>query len=67
MQTTPNANDALDALRHLTVEQVEKRLAEIDGERAALSTLRRSLVARERAQRRTHRVTETYTEGQRDE
>jgi len=46
------APDALTALRHLTLEQVEERLAEIDGERASLSLLRRSLLARRRAQRR---------------
>ncbi|MFH1922220.1 MAG: hypothetical protein ABIP48_20340 [Planctomycetota bacterium] len=49
----PEQSNALDALRRLTLDQVENRLAEIDGERASLSLLRRSIVARERAQRRT--------------
>jgi hypothetical protein len=46
------SNDPIAALRHLTLEQVEKRLAELEGERAALTTLRRSMVARRRAQQR---------------
>ena len=50
-----DAFDALDALRHLTLAEVETRLAEIDGERASLSLLRRSLAARDRAQRQTQR------------
>jgi hypothetical protein len=49
-QTTPI--DPLDALRTLTPEQIERRLAEIDGERTALSTLLRSIRARDRARRR---------------
>ena len=62
MTTKPETNDALAALRHLKLEEVEHRLAEIDGERASLSLLRRSLIARERAQRRPL----VQTEGRRD-
>lgn len=49
----PETTSALNALEDLSIEAVEKRLAEIEGERASLSVLRRSLAARERAQRKT--------------
>jgi hypothetical protein len=52
---TPTA-DALTALRGLTLDQVEARLAELDVERAGLSWIRRSLVAREKARRRQRRL-----------
>jgi len=64
MQTNLPTSDPLDALRHLTLEQVEYRLAELDGERASLSLIRRSLVARRRAEQRSARGS-TNTEGKR--
>jgi hypothetical protein len=42
-------------LKQLSLEEVEQRLADLDAERAALSLLRRSLAARERAIRRHRR------------
>jgi hypothetical protein len=53
MENAPRpATDPLDALRHLTIDEVEQRLADLDAERAALSLIRRSLAARDRAHRR---------------
>jgi hypothetical protein len=49
MESKPDTTDALTALRHLTLNDVEQRLADLDAERAALSFLRRSLAARDRA------------------
>ncbi len=53
MANVPEPNDALAALRQLPLNEVERRLAELDAERAALSLLRRSLAARDRAKRHT--------------
>jgi hypothetical protein len=65
MNTTPPNADPVAALRHLTIEQIEQRLAELDGERASLSLLRRSLVARRRAeQRQSRRTVPIAAEGQ---
>lgn len=44
--------DPFEALRNLTLEQVEERLSALDAERASLSLLRRSLVARKKYERR---------------
>jgi hypothetical protein len=55
MSNLPEPSDALAALQHLSLAEVEQRLAEIDAERAALSLLCRSLAARERARRRSKR------------
>ena len=66
MATPEPTSDALAALRELTLEQLEQRLAELDGERASLSLLRRSLVARQRAQKRAQGRSVTNTEGRRD-
>jgi hypothetical protein len=44
-----------NAIKTLTLAEVEKRLAALDAERAALSLLRRSLSARDRAARRAAR------------
>jgi hypothetical protein len=52
MQNVPEKTDALATLRQLTLSEVEQRLADLDAERAALSLLRRSLAARDRARRR---------------
>jgi hypothetical protein len=67
MKNEPTTSDALNALRNLTLEEVEKRLADIDGERASLSLLRRSLVARRLATNRTQQRSLTQKEGHRDE
>jgi len=56
--------DALTALQHLTLEDVEQRLAEIEGERASLSLLRRSLIARRRAQKQAEQRSMTQAEGE---
>ncbi len=53
MRKAPDKSDALATLRHLTLADVEQRLADLDAERAALSLLRRSLAARDRAKRRS--------------
>jgi hypothetical protein len=50
--TTTPADDPICVIRGLTLTRVEQRLADLDGERAALSLLRRSLAARDRALRR---------------
>ncbi len=48
--------DVLASLKRLTLAEVEQRLADLDAERAALSLLRRSLAARDRAKRRRQHV-----------
>jgi hypothetical protein len=65
METAPEKADAFAALRQLSLTEVESRLADLNGERAALSLLRRSLVARERARRRLQ--PRSAVEGQGDE
>lgn len=62
METIPNKNATLVALRDLTLEEVETRLAEIDGERASLSLLRRSIAAKLRAKKRTQQRAMTQPE-----
>jgi hypothetical protein len=52
METTSPIPNALNAVCNLTLADIEQRFAELDAERAQLSSLRRSLVARERAKRR---------------
>ena len=54
--------DPIAILRQLTLEQVEQRLAELDGERASLSLIRRSLVARLRAKEKARRRKTTKTD-----
>jgi hypothetical protein len=49
-------HNALDTLRDLPLAEVERRIAALDAERAALSLLRRSLAARDRVKRRQLRV-----------
>jgi hypothetical protein len=51
---TENA-DVLAVLRSLSLSELDQRLADLAAERAALSSLRRSLVARDRAKRRAGR------------
>ena len=55
MKSNLPESDLVAALRHLTLGQVEERLTELEGERASLSLLRRSLVARLRAEQRQDR------------
>jgi hypothetical protein len=52
MSNVPEPPAVLAALRNLSLAEVEALLANLDAERAALSLLRRSLAARERARRR---------------
>jgi len=66
MEGKPESPDALAALRELTLEEVEQRLAEIDGERASLALLRRSLLARQRAEQRTRQRSRSATEDRAD-
>jgi hypothetical protein len=56
MDTTPTT-DAVDALRRLTPDQIETRIADLDAERAMLSRMLRSLQAGERARQRTQQRT----------
>ncbi len=56
MKNAPENNDPLAALQHLTLNDVRQRIADIDSERAALSVLRRSLAARERAKEKASRL-----------
>ena len=49
----PKTTTALNALHGLTLQDVEQRLTELDGERASLSLIRRSLAAKERAKQQT--------------
>lgn len=65
MSKSPEQADPVAVVRNLSLEQIERRLVEIDGERASLSLLRRSIVARERAERRTRQRSITNAEGQR--
>ena len=53
--TTP---ERLEALRHLTLAEVEQRIADIDAERKALEVIRRSIAARDRAKKRALRAVE---------
>lgn len=55
--STTIAADTLDAIRKLTPEQLESRLAELDAERTTLSRLLRSVRAGERARTRTQQRT----------
>jgi hypothetical protein len=59
METTTPIPDPLSAVRNLSLADIERRLAELDAERAQLSSLRRSVVARERAKRRSVRPDQT--------
>jgi hypothetical protein len=56
MSTSPKSIDALATLRTLSREEIERRLAEIEAERRALQTIRRSIVARDRSSRRHPKV-----------
>jgi len=58
-----DVTDTLSVLRHLTLAEVEQRLADVDAERAALSLLRRSLAARERVRRRSEQRATLSTKG----
>jgi hypothetical protein len=54
MNQTVEKLDLFAGLRQLTLADVDRRLVDLDAERAALSLLRRSLAARDRARRRSH-------------
>lgn len=66
MDSSLPQSDPLATLRNLTIEQVESRLAEINGERASLSLIRRSLAARRKAELKSARRTAVSTEGNRN-
>ena len=51
--STTNATDTLNAIRKLTPQQLEARLADLDAERATLSRLLRSVRAGERARQKS--------------
>jgi hypothetical protein len=63
MANVPDPTGALAALRQISLTEVEQRLADLDAERAALSLLRRSLAARERAKRHAHHTVIKAEEG----
>jgi hypothetical protein len=48
----PTSPDILSGIQRLNLADLDRRLADLDAERAALSLLRRSLAARDRAKRR---------------
>jgi hypothetical protein len=54
MNTTPpaNADGLFAALQTLTFAEVEKRLADLAAEQAALTVIRRSIILRNRVKRR---------------
>lgn len=52
MSNTPPSPDPVAALRGLSLPDIDRRIADLEAERAALSTLRRSIIARERARKR---------------
>jgi hypothetical protein len=56
MEITPLPTDAIQVLRSLTPDQVEARLVEIAAEQSALSTILRSLKARERVRSSLQRI-----------
>jgi hypothetical protein len=58
MESTLPISDIWGALSALTLVDVEKRLADLESERAQLSLLRRSLAARDRAKRRANQFVE---------
>lgn len=59
-----NETDLLASLRTLTLEEVNARIAEIDGERSMLQTLRLSLTRRDRTRMKTKRILdETLKQG----
>jgi len=55
MKRTHNPTQALLALKRLTLPELDSRLGELDAERATISSLRRSLIARDKARARTRR------------
>jgi len=62
-QNVPEKPDLATALRHLSLEEVEERIAKLDAERAAWSLIRRSIIARERARKRAYRRSMTAKGG----
>lgn len=62
MSKSPPQSDPLAAILTLTLPEVERRLDDLDAERAALSLLRRSLAARDRAKRKAARPVQREVE-----
>lgn len=56
--TRPIRSPALDAFQHLTLAEVEQRLADVEAERESLMVLRKALTVRERSRKRTLKAME---------
>jgi hypothetical protein len=67
MSTSLPIDDLVAAIGSLSLADIDQRMSALDSERAALSRLRRSIVARDRARRRadSSRLA-SRTEGRRD-
>jgi hypothetical protein len=63
---TQTADVLTTTIRTLSLPDLDRRLADLDAERAALSTLRRSLVARDKVKRRATRQPANAGQGGRD-
>jgi hypothetical protein len=62
MEATATTPERLDALRHLTLTEVEQRIADLDAERAALAVIRKAVAVRDRAKQRSARLAEGRAE-----
>jgi hypothetical protein len=58
MGATATTPERLEALRHLTLAEVEQRIADIDAEREALAVIRKAIAVRERVKQRSARLRE---------
>jgi hypothetical protein len=67
MINVPDETDPVALLASLDADTLERRLADLDAERKAVSLILRSIRARERAKRRAARQPLTGKEGRRDE
>lgn len=63
MHATATTTDLLESLRHLTLEEVEQRLADVEAEREALTVIRRAIAVRERSKQRAKRIAEGRHDG----
>jgi hypothetical protein len=63
METSTTMPDPMAALRGLTLAEIDRRLCELNAERAQLVSLRRSFIARDRARRRADRALGHTTKG----
>jgi hypothetical protein len=52
MTNEPTTPEVFEALKALTRDEIERRLREVESERKALQALRRSVAARDRAERK---------------